>query len=116
MVKCPYCGEEVSPEEYIGHVSKHEAGALKSMGGERTQLKRYLDDMKKALVRRDVDTLMRAGMEGLVEVGRLYEQKGFRGFGPIYNGITIAVLSANKGDWAYVESSINGAIRDLEQF
>ena len=115
MVRCPVCGEEVSVEEYSSHYDAHQAGRA---GGAlyKDYVKRDLSTMKGAIPRRDVDTLIRAGMEALVGVGRLYEQKGLKGMGPMYNGIATAVLSSQKGDWPYVESSINGALRDLEQF
>jgi len=124
MVKCPYCGEEVSIEEYIGHVSRHGEGAswgrvspeaLKEPG---VSLDKLLQDMGRGWKARDFDYFLRAGMEALVELGVRMGFKSDRKYiaearSGVYNNLAIAILSAHKGDWEEARKFLNKAIYEL---
>ena len=135
MVKCPYCGEEVSINEYIAHVSQHEepffpgitearregkplprgVGALKEVG---SSLDNLLQDMGRGWKARDFDYFLRAGMEALVEVGARIGLKNIHEYtvrvkSGVYNNLAIAILSAHKGDWEEARIFLNKAIYEL---
>ena len=118
MVKCPYCGEEVSPGEYIGHVSRHGEGAswerlsperispeafrdMKEIDRRKQAVRKLLDDVRSFAVKRDFEPMLKAGAEALVEIGRLFPSEALwaTSGASVYNNITISLLSAYKSDW-----------------
>ena len=118
MVKCPYCGEEVAPGEYIGHASRHERGAewermspervspearreLEERDRRKRAVRKLLDDVHSFAVKRDFEPMVKAGAEALVEIGRLFpsEAAWAASGASVYNNITISLLSAYKSDW-----------------
>jgi len=114
LVKCPVCGAEVSPEEYINHFKIHE-GVLKEAG---SSLDKLLQDMGRGCKARDFDYFLRAGMEALVEIGVRIGLKNTREYtarakSGVYNNLAIAIISAHKGDWEEARRFLNKAIYEL---
>ena len=133
MVKCPVCGAEVSPEEYLAHYDSHaegerrrpsetgvsrEAEYLKKERERKVQyLRKNLDDMRSFSARRDFESMLKVGMEALVEVGRIYPSEvswSAAGGAAIYNTIAISLLSAYKSDWDKAIKFVDTAIRYLD--
>jgi len=79
-------------------------------------LEEIIGKMPRYVERQDFSSILKGGMEALVEVGRLYGQVGYRGLGPMYNSISIAVLSAREGKWGAALNNINKASQDLRDF
>jgi len=117
MVRCPWCGKEVSAEEYPRH---HDACTKRTQATRAVPLSAYmlvspLTRMKETVQRRDFDTLLRQGMEVLVDIGKFYEMAGITVLETLYNNVAIALLSAYKGDWATAENFIQKAIEHAQR-
>ena len=118
MVKCPICGEDVSYAEYMKHYDSHQSGEpwTRILVGTKGVLEENLHDMlREADVQIPLNFIM-ASLEALVEVGRLYEQKGYKGLESIYNNIAIAVNSAYEGRWGDATRFTQMAIEATRDF
>ena len=77
MVKCPYCGEEVAPGEYIGHVSRHGEGASwERLSPERLtpdQKIRPLSELRRSVYASDLKRILSSDEKELV--GKFLEER-----------------------------------------
>ena len=115
MVKCPICGLDVSPEEYVAHYDSHGVG-VRVEGEEK--LGNLLQAMGRGVKARDFDYFVKAGMEALVELGILIGLKNTLEYtvearSGVYNNLAIAMLSAHTGDWEEARKFLNKAIYEL---
>ena len=115
MVKCPICGLDDSPEEYVAHYDSHGVGARVEVGEE---LDNLLQAMGRGVKARDFDYFVKAGMEALVELGILIGLKNTLEYtvearSGVYNNLAIAILSAHMGDWEEARKFLNKAIYEL---
>jgi len=117
VVKCPWCGKDIPAEEYGKH---YETCPKRTQATRAVPLSAYmlvspLTRMKETVQRRDFDTLLRQGMEVLVDIGKFYEMAGIIGLEALYNNVAIALLSAYKGDWGAAENFIQKAIEHAQR-
>ena len=106
MVKCPTCGMDVPANEYSGHWDSHQR---ERRGGKSTDtIKRGLERMDRWAVSRSFESMLKEGMEVLLDLGAYDPTRG-----SIYNSIAVAILSGYKDRWAEARSFIAKAIEDL---
>lgn len=106
MVKCPICEMDVSPEEYPSHFDAHqrEVSGMKSTVPVRSGLER----MRRWASARDFESLLKEGMEVLLDLGAYNPRRG-----SVYNGIAISILSGYKDRWDDARNALARAIEDL---
>lgn len=78
-------------------------------------LREYNKKMVTAGTAKDLNAFMIAGMETIVYTGSFYEWHNYPGYEALYNTITIALLSASKGDWVSAEAFINQHVEHLAE-
>ena len=67
-------------------------------------LREYNKQMVTAGSARDLNAFMIAGMNAIVYTGSFYEKHNYPGLEGLYNNVSIALLSASKGDWPSAEA------------
>lgn len=80
----------------------------KESGYSKEYLVKIVSRMLSEPERRGFLSFLQDGLEALVEVGRLYEVWNYRGLGPLYNNISIAIQSAYEGDWSAATAFLAG--------
>ena len=81
-------------------------------------LGKNLGDMCSFSAKRDFESMLKAGMEALVEVGRIYPSEvswSAAGGAALYNSIAISLLSAYTSDWDKAIKFVEVATRYLDQ-
>lgn len=131
MVSCLKCGQEIPPSEYSSHYASCVGGArwervsperispetwktLREADKRKAAIRGLLDDMRSSTARRDFESMLRAGMEALVEVGRAFpsETSWAASGASVYNSIAISLLSAYKSDWDTATRFATQAVED----
>ncbi len=67
-------------------------------------LREYNKQMVTAGTARDLNAFMIAGMNAIVYTGSLYERHNYPGQEGLYSTVSVALLSASKGDWPSAEA------------
>ncbi len=108
MVKCPVCGVNVSFDEYSSHYDSHgRAGSVREKSA--IEISRGLERMKQWASARDFESLLKEGMEVLLDLGAYDPRRG-----SVYNGIAISIISAYNDHWDDARNSLARAIEDLD--
>jgi len=122
---CPFCKAEVSPYAEGAswkrvspeQISPEAWKVLREADKGKLVIRKLLDDVRSFIVKRDFESMLRAGMEALVEIGRLFpsEASWAASGASVYNSIAISLLSAHNSEWDYATRFITKAIEAIER-
>jgi len=83
--------------------------------GEYFDLREHNKQMVTAGSDRDLNAFMIAGMNALVYTGSFYEKHKYPAPEGLYNTVSVALLSASKGDWPSAEAFTRQHLEHLDK-